>query len=50
MEWSPSWTQQSIPPMDAVVSDTRSHPGETTHYEFVFEVPANKALQTDIVM
>ena len=37
MEWSPDWSRTGAPAMQAVLSELAAHPGEVTHYEFVFD-------------
>ena len=37
MEWSPDWSQTGAPDMQTVLCQLAAHPGEVTHYEFVFE-------------
>jgi len=37
LEWSPSWDAGSMPFLEVIIADLKSHPADVTHYEFVFE-------------
>jgi hypothetical protein len=37
MEFSPDWSQRPVPPLQDILAQLASHPGDITDYEFVFE-------------
>ena len=37
MEWSPDWSRSGAPGKEVILAEIAQHPGEVTHYEFVFK-------------
>ena len=40
LEWSPDWSRSGAPDKETVLAEIAQHPGEVTHYEFVFKSAA----------